>query len=178
MTAENLVRIQHLKKWFPIYGDIISKVTGHVKAVDDISFDIARQETFGLVGESGCGKSTTARLIMRLVEPTSGSVFFGGKNIMEYHHGQLNKLRRNVQIIFQDPYASLNPRMTVGEIIGKPLQVHDILKGPALVQRVAELMDIVGLRPKFASRYPHEFSGGQRQRIGIARALALNDHHE
>jgi oligopeptide transport system ATP-binding protein len=174
MTAENLVRITDLKKWFPVHGGIISKVVGHVKAVDGISFDIARQETFGLVGESGCGKTTTGRLIMRLLEPTSGSVHFAGRNIMAYHRREMRELRSDIQIIFQDPYASLNPRMTVGSIIGKPLEVHHILKGPALTERVAELMDLVGLRPKFASRYPHEFSGGQRQRIGIARALALN----
>ncbi len=171
---ENLVRVTDLKKWFPIYGGIFSKIVDNLKAVDGITFDIAKRETFGLVGESGCGKTTTGRLIMRLIEPTVGSVLFEGENIFSYTKPQLRKLRRDIQIIFQDPYASLNPRMTVGSIIGKPLEIHNICKGPDLTRRVAELLEVVGLRSKYANRYPHEFSGGQRQRIGIARALSLN----
>ncbi len=171
---EKLVQVKDLMKWFPLYGGIFSRVVGHVKAVSGITFDIFKQETFGLVGESGCGKTTTGRLIMRLIEPTEGSILFEGENIAAHQRKELLKLRRNVQIIFQDPYASLNPRMTVGTIIGKPLEVHGIHKGAALTNRVGELLEVVGLQRKFASRYPHEFSGGQRQRIGIARALALN----
>ncbi len=173
-VSEKLIHITDLQKWFPLYGGTFSKVVGHVKAVNGVTFDIAKRETFGLVGESGCGKTTTGRLIMRLLEPTSGSVHFEGRNIYDYPRQQLRKLRRDIQIIFQDPYASLNPRMTVGTIIGKPLEIHGICKGPELTRRVEELLEVVGLRSKYASRYPHEFSGGQRQRIGIARALALN----
>ena len=173
-SKESLVRVKDLKKWFPLYGGVFSKVVGHVKAVDGITFDIAKRETFGLVGESGCGKTTTGRLILRLLEPTSGSVFFEGQNIFDYNKQQLRKIRRDIQIIFQDPYASLNPRMTVGSIIGKPLEIHGIANGAALRSRVEGLLEVVGLRAKYANRYPHEFSGGQRQRIGIARALALN----
>lgn len=173
-SEKNLLRVKDLKKWFPVYGGVFSKVVGHVKAVDGVTFDIAKRETFGLVGESGCGKTTTGRLILRLLEPTEGSVLFEGQNIFDYNRQQLRKIRRNIQIIFQDPYASLNPRMTVGSIIGKPLEIHGIANGSTLRSRVEELMEVVGLRAKYASRYPHEFSGGQRQRIGIARALALN----
>ena len=174
MSKENLVQVTDLKKWFPLYGGIFSKVVGYVKAVDGVTFNIAKRETFGMVGESGCGKTTTGRLIMRLLEPTAGSVRFEGQNIVNYTKSQLRKLRRNIQIIFQDPYASLNPRMTVGSIVGKPLEIHNLCKGPDLTRRVGELLEVVGLRSKYANRYPHEFSGGQRQRIGIARALALN----
>jgi len=173
-SKENLVQVTDLKKWFPLYGGFFSRVVDHVKAVDGITFNIAKQETFGLVGESGCGKTTTGRLIMRLLEPTAGSVLFEGQSIFNYTKSQLHKLRRNVQIIFQDPYASLNPRMTVGSIIGKPLEIHNICKSPELTRRVEELLEVVGLRSKYANHYPHEFSGGQRQRIGIARALSLN----
>jgi oligopeptide transport system ATP-binding protein len=173
-SKENLVQLINLKKWFPLYGGIFSKVIGHVKAVDGITFNIPKQETFGLVGESGCGKTTTGRLIMRLLEPTAGKILFEGKDIVKFNKAQLHKMRRNVQIIFQDPYSSLNPRMTVGSIIGKPLEIHRIAKGSELTRRVEELLEIVGLRSKYSNRYPHEFSGGQRQRIGIARALALN----
>jgi len=173
-SKENLVQLIDLKKWFPLYGGIFSRVVGHVKAVDGITFDIPKQETFGLVGESGCGKTTTGRLIMRLLEPTAGRILFEGEDIVKFNKEQLHKLRRNIQIIFQDPYSSLNPRMTVGSIIGKPLEIHHISKGPELTRRVGELLEIVGLRSKYSNRYPHEFSGGQRQRIGVARALALN----
>jgi len=174
IKKENLLQITDLKKWFPLYGGIFSRVTAHVKAVDGITFNIPKRETFGLVGESGCGKTTTGRLIMRLLQPTAGSILFEGQDIVNYNNLQLRNLRRNVQIIFQDPYSSLNPRMTVGSIIGKPLEIHKICKGSELTRRIEELLEIVGLRSKYANRYPHEFSGGQRQRVGIARALALN----
>ncbi len=171
--GKNLVQVTDLKKWFPLYGGVFSKVIGHVKAVDGVTFNIAEKETFGLVGESGCGKTTTGRLIMRLIEPTEGSVLFEGNNILDYTKAELHDFRRDIQIIFQDPYASLNPRKTVGSIIGKPLEIQNICRGSELTQRVGELLEVVGLRKQYANRYPHEFSGGQRQRIGIARALAL-----
>ena len=170
-----LVRVEHLVKHFPITrGIIIQKVIGAVRAVDDISFEVRRGETFGLVGESGCGKSTTGRTILQLFPPTSGHVYFEGKDLVGLNGNEMRRMRRRMQMIFQDPYASLNPRMTVGEIIGEPLIVHQTVKGPAIMQRVDELLELVGLNPVFSNRYPHEFSGGQRQRIGVARALALN----
>jgi len=170
-----LVRVEHLVKHFPITrGIIIQKVIGAVRAVDDISFEVRRGETFGLVGESGCGKSTTGRTILQLFPPTSGHVYFEGKDLVGLNGNEMRRMRRRMQMIFQDPYASLNPRMTVGEIIGEPLIVHQTVKGPAIMQRVDELLELVGLNPAFSNRYPHEFSGGQRQRIGVARALALN----
>jgi oligopeptide/dipeptide ABC transporter ATP-binding protein len=171
---ETLVRVSRLKKWFPLYGGIFSRVVGHVKAVDGVTFDIPKRETYGLVGESGCGKTTTGRLLMHLLKPTEGSVHFEGKNIFQYERAELQRLRRDIQIIFQDPYASLNPRKTVATIVGKPLEIHGICKGKELTARVEELLETVGLRASYANRYPHEFSGGQRQRIGVARALALN----
>jgi oligopeptide transport system ATP-binding protein len=170
-----LLRVDHLVKHFPITrGIIIQKSIGAVRAVDDISFEVNRGETFGLVGESGCGKSTTGRTILQLYVPTSGHVYFEGKDLVALDGNEMRRMRRRMQMIFQDPYASLNPRMTVGEIVGEPIIVHQTLKGPAMQARVDELLELVGLNPAFANRYPHEFSGGQRQRIGVARALALN----
>jgi oligopeptide transport system ATP-binding protein len=172
--AQPLLQVKNLKKYFPIKGGILSKTIGHVQAVDDISFDLYPGETVGLVGESGCGKSTAARTILRLIEPTGGEVFFEGQDILKLGKKPMRALRRQMQIIFQDPYASLNPRMTVASIVGEPLEIHKIAKGRAKEERVANILEKVGLRPEHMRRYPHEFSGGQRQRIGIARALALN----
>ncbi len=171
-----LLQVRNLKMHFPITrGIIFQRRVGSIKAVDGISFDLRRGETLGLVGESGCGKSTTGRAILRLYEPTSGEVLFEGQDLTKMKPSDLRRMRRKMQMIFQDPYASLNPRMTVGSIIGEPLEVHNIGNGRKERQeRVQELLRIVGLNPYFINRYPHEFSGGQRQRIGIARALAVN----
>ncbi|MEN8172673.1 MAG: dipeptide ABC transporter ATP-binding protein [Chloroflexota bacterium] len=170
-----LLRVENLKKHFPITsGLIFQKQIGAVQAVDDISFTIHKGETLGLVGESGCGKSTTGRTILQLHEPTSGKVFYNDADLTTLSAAEMRELRRNIQIIFQDPYASLNPRMTVGSIIGEPLDVHNVGNSKERRARVEELLRLVGLNPFFINRYPHEFSGGQRQRIGIARALALN----
>jgi oligopeptide transport system ATP-binding protein len=174
MAETPLLEVKHLKKYFPIKGGVFSKTIGHVYAVDDVNFTIARGETLGLVGESGCGKSTTGRSILRLIEPTDGEVYFEGQDITKLEKGSMRALRREMQIIFQDPYASLNPRMTIGSIIGEPLEIHKIAKGSEKEERVASLLQKVGLRAEDMRKYPHEFSGGQRQRIGIARALALN----
>lgn len=174
MADTPLLEVKHLKKYFPIRGGVFSKTIGHVYAVDDVNFTIAKGETLGLVGESGCGKSTTGRTILRLIEPTAGEVYFEGQDIIKLDKGEMRALRREMQIIFQDPYASLNPRMTVGSIIGEPLEIHKIAKGAEKEDRVASLLQKVGLRAEDMRKYPHEFSGGQRQRIGIARALALN----
>ncbi|MBN1316248.1 MAG: ATP-binding cassette domain-containing protein [Anaerolineales bacterium] len=169
-----LVRVSGLKKHFPITrGIIVQRQVGAVKAVDGISFNVIRGETLGLVGESGCGKSTTGRTILQLYRPTAGDVFFEDINLAELKGGPLRKMRRRMQMIFQDPYASLNPRMTVGNIIGEPLEVHGVATGKERREKVQELLALVGLNPYFVNRYPHEFSGGQRQRIGVARALAL-----
>jgi oligopeptide transport system ATP-binding protein len=170
-----ILEVKNLKKHFPITkGFIFQKQVGAVKAVDDVSFFIRKGETLGLVGESGCGKTTTGRVILRLMEATSGEAHFEGRNIFGLSKEELRRMRRNMQIIFQDPYSSLNPRMTVGDIIGEPLEIHNLARGKDKVRRVQELLEVVGLSPYHANRYPHEFSGGQRQRIGIARALAVN----
>jgi oligopeptide transport system ATP-binding protein len=160
---------------FPItQGIVIQRRVGAIKAVDGVSFDIVRGETLGLVGESGCGKSTTGRAILQLYRPTAGEVYFEGQDLIALKGESLRRMRRRMQMIFQDPYASLNPRMTVGDIIGEPLTVHNISKGKERRERVQELLQVVGLNPYFVNRYPHEFSGGQRQRIGVARALAVH----
>ena len=169
-----LVEVENLVTYFPIYSGLLQKKTGDVKAVDDISFFVRRGETLGLVGESGCGKTTTGRSILKLEEPTSGNVIFEGKNLIEMKGEPLRKMRAHMQPIFQDPFASLNPRMNVGNIIGEPLLVHNLAKGKDLRERVEDLLNMVGLAPQMAERYPHEFSGGQRQRIGIARALSAS----
>jgi oligopeptide transport system ATP-binding protein len=175
MTADNvLVEVKDLVKHFPIsQGIVIQRQVGAVRAVDGISFVVHQGETLGLVGESGCGKSTTGRTVLQLYRPTSGTVNFDGVNLVELKGEALRKMRRKMQMIFQDPYASLNPRMTVGEIVGEPLIVHRVANGKDVEQRVEHLLELVGLNPSFANRFPHEFSGGQRQRIGVARALAL-----
>lgn len=174
-VADKLLEVRGLKKYFPITsGIILQRVKAYVKAVDGLDFFVRKGETLGLVGESGCGKSTTGRSILQLYRPTAGEVLFQGKDLCKLQGEELRKMRRNMQMIFQDPYASLNPRMTVGDIIGEPLEVHNIAKGKEKKERVQELLQIVGLNPYFVNRYPHEFSGGQRQRIGVARALAVN----
>ncbi len=171
---ENLLEVKGLKKYFPIKKGIISKKVGDVKAVDDVSFTIRRGETLGLVGESGCGKTTTGRAILRLIEPTAGSVKFAGEEVTTMTQPRLREMRRKMQIIFQDPYSSLNPRITVGGMLTEILKVHKLRTTEAEIKdRVNELLEIVGLTPLHARRYPHEFSGGQRQRIGIARALSV-----
>jgi oligopeptide transport system ATP-binding protein len=171
---ENLIEIHDLEMHFPVTkGIILQRKVGAVKAVDGISFAIKEGETLGLVGESGCGKSTTGRAILQLHRPTKGSVIFRGVDLTKIKGEELRRMRRKVQMIFQDPYASLNPRMTVGDIIGEPIRVHNLRQGKAVRERVQELLELVGLNPYFINRYPHEFSGGQRQRIGIARALAV-----
>ena len=169
-----LVKVRDLKMYFPItQGIIIQRRVGAIKAVDGVSFDIMRGETLGLVGESGCGKSTTGRAMLQLYRPTAGEVYFEDQNLTTLKGERLRRMRRRMQMIFQDPYASLNPRMTVGDIIGEPMVVHNIAKGKERRERVQELLRVVGLNPYFVNRYPHEFSGGQRQRIGVARALAV-----
>ncbi|HEV8672418.1 MAG TPA: dipeptide ABC transporter ATP-binding protein [Methylomirabilota bacterium] len=173
--AEPLLRVQNLVKHFPIKGGLFSREVARVHAVDGVSFEINRGETLGLVGESGCGKSTTGRCILRLIEPTAGEVWFEGKNVTTLDKRSLRALRRDMQIIFQDPYASLNPRMTVGSIVGEALIIHKLAKNKAeREQKVVHLLETVGLHADHMRRYPHEFSGGQRQRIGIARALAVS----
>jgi oligopeptide transport system ATP-binding protein len=169
----NLVEVDNLKVYFPIRAGFFKTVQGTVKAVDDVTFDVKRGETLGLVGESGCGKSTIGRAMIRLREPTEGTVRFDGVDLTSLTSGELRKMRRRMQIIFQDPYGSLDPRMTVGSIVSEPIETHHLAEGAAKKERVAELLRLVGLDPKYVSRYPHEFSGGQRQRIGVARALAV-----
>ena len=175
MTANNdvLLRVEDLKMHFPIYRGVFQRQVGAVRAVDGVSFDVRRGETLGLVGESGCGKSTTGRTILQLYKPTAGNVHFEGKDLVKLKGEEMRLMRRRMQMIFQDPYASLNPRMTVGQLVGEPLMVHNVATGTEIDERVAHLLELVNLNPAFASRYPHEFSGGQRQRIGVARALAL-----
>ena len=171
---EKLVEVKDLRMWFPIVRGVLQRHVADVKAVDGLNFHIYKGETLGLVGESGCGKSTTGRAILQLYQPTTGEVLFRGQNLVRINRGQLRHMRRQMQMIFQDPYASLNPRMTVGNIVGEPLEVHNIGTKAERAERVRELLSVVGLNPYFINRYPHEFSGGQRQRIGVARALAVN----
>jgi oligopeptide transport system ATP-binding protein len=173
-VAEPLLEVTDLKKHFPIKRGLLSRTVGQVRAVDGVSFSVQAGEVLGLVGESGCGKTTTGRCILRLVEPTSGSVRFEGREVTTLGRRALRSLRREMQIVFQDPYSSLNPRLTVGSMLGEPLAIHHLARGAAARDRVAELLTLVGLSPDHARRYPHEFSGGQRQRIGVARALAVN----
>ncbi len=174
VSDETLLSVQNLSKHFPIYKGIIRHQVGVIKAVDGISFDIRKGETLGLVGESGCGKSTAGRTILRLYDATEGTITFSGQNVAELSGDALRRIRPRMQMIFQDPQACLNPRMTVSSIIAEPLDEHATVRGRAKQDRVSELLDAVGMNPRFANRYPHEFSGGQRQRIGIARALALD----
>jgi oligopeptide transport system ATP-binding protein len=173
-SGRPLLEVRGLKMYFPVLkGILFQRRVGWIRAVDDITFHIARGETLGLVGESGCGKSTTGRAILQLYRPTAGQVLLDGQDLTRLRGGELRRMRRKMQMIFQDPYASLNPRMTVGSIIAEPLEIHNLARGKAKQERVAELLRLVNLNPYFANRYPHEFSGGQRQRIGIARALAV-----
>jgi len=170
-----LLRVENLTKYFPIsHGSLFKRHTDVVHAVDGISFDVRRGETLGLVGESGCGKSTTGRVILQLYQPTSGAIYFNDIDLVKLTSKELRSMRRKMQMIFQDPYASLNPRLTVGEIIADPLLVYNLAQGKELEEKVHYLLNLVRLDPLYANRYPHEFSGGQRQRIGVARALALN----
>lgn len=171
---DNLLVVKNLYKYFPIKSSFFRRTIGNVKAVDGVSFMIKRGTTMGLVGESGCGKSTTGRTIMRLNKPTAGKVFFQGRDIASMSKKELKDMRRDMQFIFQDPYASLNPRMTIGEIVSEPMTIHGIGTKEERLERVRELLDVVGLNPEHINRYPHEFSGGQRQRINVARALSLD----
>ncbi len=172
--ADALLTIRNLKKYFPVRKGVFSRVTAWVKAVDDVSFHLKPGETLGLVGESGCGKTTTGRALLRLIEPTAGEIIFEGKEVQDLGPREMREIRKHMQIIFQDPYSSLNPRMTVGSIISEGLTVHGIGSKAERVELVKDLLSRVGLSPQYINRYPHEFSGGQRQRIGLARALALN----
>lgn len=174
VKENHLIEVRNLKKYFPIKGGFFNRTVANLKAVDDISFYIREGETLGIVGESGCGKSTTGRAILRLHEATAGEVYFQGQDIYKLTAEELRLKRRDMQLIFQDPYSSLNPRMTVGDIIGEPIEIHNKISREEKLDRVKELLQLVGLSPYHVRRYPHEFSGGQRQRIGIARALALN----
>jgi oligopeptide transport system ATP-binding protein len=173
MSTVPLVRVENLTKYFPIKAGILQRKVGDVKAVDGVSFDIWRGETLGMVGESGCGKTTVGRTILRIYYPTSGEIYFDGIPLSSVKNKPLRQMRRRMQMVFQDPYASLNPRLTAGEIVGEPLEIHALARGAEKQKRVAELFEMVGLSREYINRYPHEFSGGQRQRIGLARALAL-----
>lgn len=174
MSDEAIIKVENLKQYFPIKGGFFGQTTGNVKAVDNISFEIKKGETLGIVGESGCGKSTTGRTILQLLKPTSGKVYFKGEDITNISRKELRELRTKMQLIFQDPYSSLNARMTVGSIIGEALVDHNLVSKDELRERVLEVMKMCGLPDYYIDRFPNEFSGGQRQRIGIARALALN----
>ncbi|MDB4894051.1 MAG: peptide transporter substrate-binding protein, partial [Firmicutes bacterium] len=173
-STDKLVEVKHIKKYFPIRKGLLNTVVGNVKAVDNVSFDIYKGETLGLVGESGCGKSTLGRVVLRLQEPTDGHVLFEGRDLTRMGGPELRAAHRDMQIIFQDPFGSLNPRFTVGDIIAEPLRVHGVADKAQRDTRVAELMQQVGLNASWRNRFPHEFSGGQRQRIGIARSISLN----
>ena len=168
-----ILKVNNLKMYFPIKRGVIQRVVGHVHAVDDVSFEVYKGETLGLVGESGCGKTTTGRTILKLYEPSGGNVVFEGKDLVSLRGEEMRAMRRKIQMIFQDPYASLNPRMTVEQIISEPLVVHGLARGHEIRDKVKDLLALVGLNPAYVDRYPHEFSGGQRQRIGVARAIAL-----
>jgi len=172
-SAEPLVSVRGLKKWFPVSSGVLQRTVAHVRAVDGVDLDIKKGETLGLVGESGCGKSTLGRTIIRMLEPTAGQVLFKGEDLSRLSGGAMRRMRREMAMIFQDPFASLDPRQTVGDIVGEPLDIHHLARGRQRQERVQELLRIVGMNPNFTNRYPHEFSGGQRQRIGIARALAV-----
>jgi oligopeptide transport system ATP-binding protein len=175
MTREVVLRAENLVKYYPIKAGVLRRTVGQVKALDGVSFELYRGETLGIVGESGCGKSTLARMLMRLEVPTGGTLTFDGVDVYSQKGADMRRLRRDIQIVFQDPYTSLNPRMTVGDIVGEPFEIHrDVLPKGDRRQRVQQLLELVGLNPEHINRYPHQFSGGQRQRIGIARGLALN----
>ncbi|HYI53790.1 MAG TPA: dipeptide ABC transporter ATP-binding protein [Microlunatus sp.] len=175
MTGDVILRAEGLVKHYPIKAGVLRRTVGHVKALDGVSFELYKGETLGIVGESGCGKSTLGRMLMRLEEPTAGKLTFDGVDMYSQQGAAMRRLRRDIQIVFQDPYTSLNPRMTVGDIIGEPFEIHsDVTPKGGRRQRVQELLELVGLSPEHINRYPHQFSGGQRQRIGIARGLALN----
>src|SRR5260370_1549824 len=179
-SAEPLVSVRGLKKWFPVLSGVLQRTVAHVGAVDGVDLEIKKGETLGLVGESGCGKSTLGRTIIRMLEPTAGQVLFKGEDLSRLSGGAMRRMRREMAMIFQDPFASLDPRQTVGDIVGEPLDIHHLARGRQRQERVQELLRIVGMNPNFTNRYPHEFSGGQRQRIGITPALPVEPtfiHH-